>query len=262
MPKSRGESRQPGSALYVVPTLGLRPDYLAMALDSLIAQDYAVAVVVVAPADSTVARDAASARGVSFVPETTAGLSAAINEGFRRYGEGHEFWAWLGDDDCLAPDSTAASVRALHRHERASMVYGRCEYVDADGRRLFEVRPGRLAAHLLRWGPNLVPQPGSVARASAVRRAGLLDESLRYAMDLDLFLRLQDVGPLLYLPRLLGTFRWHSHSTTVSDQSGSEAEAQLVRRRTWTGTRAVVGPVVAPVAWQAGRVLHRLQRSS
>lgn len=262
MPRETGPAVMPGSVLYVVPTLGRRVDYIAQTLDSLQTQDYDVTVVVVAPAAASEAVDAARERGLAFVPERSPGLSAAINEGFRRHGERHEFWAWLGDDDTLVPGSTAVAVEHLRRHPRASMVYGRCAYVDEAGRRLHEVRPSPLAARLMRWGPNLVPQPGSVARAAAVRRAGLLDETLRFAMDLDLFLRLQDEGPVLYVPRVLATFRWHVGSTTVGDQLASDAEARRVRERSWTGIRRWAGPVLAPGARLAGRVLHRLQRVS
>jgi GT2 family glycosyltransferase len=260
VPRQTDRAVVPGSVLYVVPTLGQRLDYLARTLDSLLGQDHDVTVVVVAPATARDAAEVARQRGLPFVVERAAGLSAAINEGFRSHGDRCEFWAWLGDDDTLVPGSAAATVEHLQRHPEASMVYGRCEYVDEDDHRLHVVRPGPIAARLMRWGPNLVPQPGSVARATAVRQAGPLDETLRFAMDLDLFLRLQDVGPVRYLPRVLATFRWHPGSTTVGDRSASEAEARLVRERSWTGRRRLVGPVVAPGARLAGRVLHRLQR--
>jgi GT2 family glycosyltransferase len=249
-----------GSVLFVVPTLGLRPRYFAETLDSLQGQDHPnLEVVVVAPAAAVHVRKETDRRGVALVIQEGHGLSGAINDGFRTHGERHEFWAWLGDDDTLTPRSASQAVAYLRQHPEASMVYGRCAYVDEDGRLLHVVRPGRLAARLMRWGPNLVPQPGSVARATAMRQVGMVDESLRYAMDLDLFLRLQEVGAVRYLPKVLGTFRWHSSSTTVSQSVASETEARLVRARTWTGRRSI-GPFVEPFATVAGRVLHRLQR--
>jgi len=249
-----------GVALYVVPTLGERTHYLAETLDSLQGQDHPVAVVVVAPATAEHVREEAERRGMAFVAQLGTGMSGAINEGWRTHGAGYEFWAWLGDDDTLAPGSTRRAVERLRAEPLASMVYGRCRYVDEDGRTLHVVRPTGLAGHLMRWGPNLVPQPGSVARAEAVRRAGMLDEGLRYAMDLDLFLRLQDVGPVRHLPEVLATFRWHDASTTVAWAAASEAEAREVRRRTWVGRRSI-GHRTEPLATFAGRVLHRAQRA-
>jgi GT2 family glycosyltransferase len=248
------------TVLVVVPTLGERPDLITRTFDSLDSQggvSLLVAVVVRGPAPALAAECAR--RGYATVEQSGKGMSNAINEGWRRHGSAAEFWAWLGDDDELSPGSLAAAVEGLRRRPAASMVYGRCRYVDADGAPLFEARPGRLAAFLLRWGPDLIPQPGSLARATAVREAGYLDESLRYAMDLDLFLRLQDLGRLSYLPVDLAAFRWHHGSTTVSDLGGSAQEARAVRSRTWVGRRQI-GWWVEPVANVAGKLLHRLQK--
>jgi GT2 family glycosyltransferase len=186
-------------------------------------------------------------------------MSNAINDGWRTFGDDHDYWAWLGDDDELTPLSTARTVDYLQRHPRAAMVYGRCDYIDADGRVRFQVRPSALAARLLRWGPDLVPQPGSVARASAVRSAGFVDETLRYAMDLDLFLRLSDVGTIGYTPHVLARFRWHGGSTTVGSPEASDAEARQVRARTWVGRRRI-GHLTEGPAMIAGRGLHRAQQ--
>jgi GT2 family glycosyltransferase len=244
----------------VVPTLGRRPEYLARTLESLRQiGGVQVAVVLVAPALTTHLNSLARDAGVSYMTQSGSGISNAINDGWREHGAGHEYWAWLGDDDELTASSAATAVGYLKRHPGASMVYGWCDYIDSEGRTRFRVRPSALAARLLRWGPDLVPQPGSVARASAVREAGYLDESLRYAMDLDLFLRLADVGKLGYVPRLLARFRWHEGSTTVRAPTESDAEARLVRARTWVGRRRIGFATEGP-AMLAGRILHRTQR--
>ncbi|NHC46354.1 glycosyltransferase [Motilibacter aurantiacus] len=257
----RGPARP--TVAVVVPTLGQRPDYLARTLASLAAQDEVeLRVTVVAPADAHAAAEQATSAGFEFLAQTGRGMSQAINQGWREgAGSDAEFWGWLGDDDLLTPGSLRAATAALRARPRASFVFGRCDYIDEAGEVLFEARPGPLAGRLLRWGPDLVPQPGSLARAEAVRRVGWIDESLRYAMDLDLFLRLKDVGPVAYVPRVLAAFRWHSGSTTVAGQDASAAEAREVRRRTWTGRRRL-GTVLEPLAMQAGRVLHKAQRRS
>lgn len=252
-------SRSP-SVLYVVPTLGDRLDYLEVALESLqIQRGPRVGVVIVAPASATHLEPVAERRGVTLIRQTGTGIGGAINDGWRARGTKHDYLAWLGDDDELTPDSAAHAIGYLQRRPRAAMVYGWCDYVDGHGRVLFRARPTALAGRLLRWGPDLVPQPGSVARAAAVEAAGYVDEDLRYAMDLDLFLRLKDVGALGYTPHVLARFRWHEGSTTVSAPAASDAEARLVRARTWVGRRRI-GYATERPAMLAGRVLHRAQR--
>lgn len=199
--------------------------------------------------------------GVRFVAQASRGIGAAINLGWQSSGDAAEYWGWLGDDDLLAVGSVAWSVHVLKSTPSAAMVYGDCEYIDEVGRRLFVARPTRWAASLLRWGPNLVPQPGSLARATAIVAADGLDESLRYAMDLDFFLRLQRVGAIVYTPRTLASFRWHKGSTTVNSTANSEQEAEYARRRSWRRWERIAGPLLEVPAGIAGQLLYWMQRT-
>jgi GT2 family glycosyltransferase len=250
-------------ALVVVPTLGQRPDLLRRTLASITGQQpHAPRTIVVVAGDDGPAREAAGAVDVEVVTQRSAGLSAAINEGWLLAGDSADAWSWLGDDDELLPGSLARTCAALQTRPGSSMVYGRCRYVDGAGRTLWTARPGRLAALLAPAGPNLIPQPGSLLRADSVRRVGMLDPELRYAMDLDLFLRLRTVGALTYLPSELAAFRWHADSTTVANQSASAAELRAVQDRYGQGRRArlarPLAGVVGRAAYHADRLLARL----
>ncbi len=105
-----------------------------------------------------------------------------------------------GDDDLLAL-ARSATTAALDAEPDASMVYGWCDYIDEHGTVVFSSRAGRVAARILRFGPNLVPQPGSLMRLSDVLAVGGVDEALSLSMDLDLFLRLRRRGRLIALNR-------------------------------------------------------------
>jgi glycosyltransferase involved in cell wall biosynthesis len=263
IPRLTGSQARDGTVLIVVPTLGARPELLRASLNSVVSQvSVPLTAVVVAPSTATSVAALCEELGVRFVAQASRGIGAAINYGWQLCGDVADYWGWLGDDDLLAEGGVAWSVRVLDRMPAAAMVYGDCEYIDAAGRRLFVARPTRWAASLLRWGPNLVPQPGSLARAAAVASAKRLDESLRYAMDLDLFLRLQRVGPIVYTPRTLAAFRWHEGSTTVSATANSEQEARYVRRRSWRGWERIAGRLLEVPAGLAGQVLYRVQRRS
>ncbi len=248
------------SSLVVVPTLGERPELLRRTVLSVAGQGVDTTVLVVAAGDLEVVRECCRGTAAEVVTQRSRGLSAAINEGWELAGEGADAWTWLGDDDELLPGSLARTTSALQATPTASMVYGRCQYVDADGRLLWTARPGRLAALIAPYGPNLVPQPGSLLRAAAVRRVGALDPALRYAMDIDLFLRLRTVGRLLYLPHDLAAFRWHAASTTVANQAASSAELSAVRARHLPPGRRRWLPVLGPLATAAGRLSYQLDR--
>lgn len=245
--------------LIVVPTLGTRLDFLTLCVESLLAQTYAaVRVVLVGPEDGPLPGVAASYR-LDFLPQPRRGIGAAINAGWEAFGTEAEVWGWLGDDDVLPRDSVRLAVRALRRRN-AVMSYGQCRYVNEQGDTLWVAKPSRLAATNLGGGVDLIPQPGSLALADAVRRTGLLDTELRYAMDYDLFLRLRKVGRLVYVPEILASFRWHADSLTAAEGSGSEDEAALVRRRYRMGRWGAVREQLEPVTMRASKLHWHLQR--
>lgn len=218
-----------------IPTLGDRPELLHAAVKSVLGQTPPPAVNVVVPVD----RMSGAARllgefDVGLVPQRKLGISAAINEGWRRHGD-VEFVGWLGDDDLLYAGSVQTVAEALARRPDASGAVGRCDVIDEDGRRLYTMAGGSMALWLQRFGHNLVMQPGALFRREAVADAGMLDESLRYVMDYDLMLRLRRWGPIVSVPRTLAAFRWHQGSTTVANQNASYQECAMVRRRYWRG---------------------------
>lgn len=220
------------STLFVVPTLGLRPDLLVHALASILDQGAAdLDLVVVAPPGRGV-EAVAHAAGARFVHDPGAGgLSGALNAGLSAARPGTRWFAWLGDDDLLAPGALAATRQVLEADPRAVLAFGWCDYIDTEGTTVFRSRAGRLAAAILPFGPNLVPQPGSLMRYDAVVSVGGLDTSVHLAMDLDLFLRLRKVGRLVAVPQTLASFRWHDDSATVRAATASMEESDRVRMR-------------------------------
>ncbi len=215
----------------VLPTLGRRLELLAETLASIAEQDEPADVVMVAPAEAGEARALALSHGALVASDPGGGLSAAVNAGLARAEAEHEFWNWIGDDDLLAPGALRAASGALDAAPDAVVAFGYCDYIDAEGHRLFTSRAGRLAPWIMTWGPDLVPQPGALVRLAAVREVGGLDTSLTCAMDLDLFLRLRRVGRFVSTGRTLAAFRWHPASTTVANRDRNIEESETVKRR-------------------------------
>ena len=150
----------------------------------------------VCPETAHEARSVAADFDARMASDPGTGMSPALNAGLG-LAEGQRWFAWLNDDDVLTEGSLAATSGALEREPAATAAFGGVEYVDPSGRRLAMSRVGRLAPWLCTFGPDFIPQPGSLMRMDAVRSVGGLDDSLRYAMDLDLFLRLRRRGPLV-----------------------------------------------------------------
>lgn len=214
----------------VVPTLGRRLDFLEQTLTSIRNQDLPVRLLVVVPRAAEEARALSRSFDAELLDDPGS-LSGAVNLALCEEGRGEVYGNWIGDDDLLAPGSLAATVQALDHHPATSVAYGHCTYIDEDGRELWTSRAGPTAARILGWGPDLIPQPGMLFRLTDFRAVGGLDESLGFAMDLDLLLRLRRRGSLVDVGRPVSSFRWHATSLTVSDRSSSLAESELVKRR-------------------------------
>ena len=249
-----GEAR----ILVVVPTLGRRLSFLRQNLQSIRDQELPADVVIVRPAGSPLVDELASEFGAE-VLDDCGSLPGAINMGMQAHGAGHDFVTWLGDDDLLEKGSFARVVNALDLRPDAVAAFGYCRYIDDEGRSLWVSRAGRLAPLVLPWGPDLVPQPGMLFRTHAWMLVGGLDESYRFAFDLDLLLRLKNVGRLAAVPEVVAAFRWHGDSLTVSDRTANLVESERAKRAQLSSALRFLAPVwEVPVRWQTRLAANRL----
>jgi GT2 family glycosyltransferase len=217
--------------LVVLPTLGQRLDTLRQSLESVRDQaGVTTRIVVVAPAEAEQARAMSRAAGAEVVDDPRRGLSGAVNAGLDA-SAGERYYAWLNDDDFLLPGSLGRLAAMLGADPGATVAFGACAYIDPEGRHIGVSKAGDLATRILGWGPDLVPQPSALHRLDAVRAAGRYDEDLRFAMDLDMLLRLRRLGRFVSTPEVVSSFRWHPESLTVANRRHSLAESEKVKRR-------------------------------
>ena len=219
-----------GSVLAVVPTLGERVDTLGAALASVRSQEGVdVTLVVVVPQSATEARRIAEDHGAVIVDDPRRGLSAAVNVGIAAAGS-EAYFSWIGDDDELRPGGLRVLADVIER-ESAVVAFGACDYMDGDNRVFAVSRAGDWATRVLAWGPDLIPQPASLTRLDDMRAVGPYDESLRFVMDLDMFLRLRTRGRFVSTPQTVASYRWHPDALTVANRDVSIAEAEAVKRK-------------------------------
>ena len=212
----------------VVPTLGTRPDYLRQCLES-IRQAGNAHVCLVAPGDFQHQYLIDLGLINQFVIDPGTGLPEAINKGFLELPIDIEYINWLGDDDLLSPGALEETTSALDRDKGSVLVFGSCHYVDSEGKVIWTNYSGQWASSILRFGPDLIPQPGSLFRRSAYNQVGGLNPNFSWAFDFDLFLNLKNVGQLKFLGKVLSSFRWHPESLSVEFRKMSVDEASKVR---------------------------------
>lgn len=212
----------------MVPTLGQRPDYLEKCLSSIRAAGNAH-IVLVAP--SSFNSDNLRPKGLfdSQVADNGTGLPESISKGIGSFPNSVEYINWLGDDDLLTPDSLLITEQVLDSSPDSVMAFGACDYIDSQGYVVWKNKSGHWAVPLLRFGPDLIPQPGALFRRAAFEAVGGLRTDLGWAFDFDLFIRLSKAGQIRYIDRTLAQFRWHPESLSVEHRKKSVGEANQVR---------------------------------
>lgn len=253
--------------LVVLPTLGDRIDTLTETLKAIEAQrqDVHLSLVVVTPVRAKVARALALEYGATLVDDPGTGISEAINCGLQAR-RGETFYAWMGDDDLFRPGGLRRLQDLLQANPTAVLAFGGCDYIDAEGHVLAVSNAGRLATFLLSWGPDLIPHPGTMIRLDALQGIGGFDSDLRYAMDLDAFLRLRAWGSFAWTRETVSAFRWHAESLTVANRRFSSLESEAVKRRHLPAAlRPVSYAWSFPIRWAsslaAGRINARARKA-
>lgn len=212
----------------VIPTLYQREDYLLECIES--AKNFGdVYLVVVAPAEFV--RKLSNLSGVDrVIPEINVGLPSALNWGFQNIPKNIQYISWIGDDDLLASGAGTKSTEYLNQNLNTVMTFGICRYINQNGDVMGVNHFGQLAVPLLRIGPDLIPQPGSVFRREIFDKIGQINTRFQLAFDFDLFIRLSKAGNIKFMNFEVASFRWHSDSKSVATRNKSVLEASKVRR--------------------------------
>lgn len=213
----------------VIPTTGERARLLLQS----VASSHKIAgevVVVVVPEREFAIRDLLkNFSKVLVVKQKTSGLASAINEGMQSFSAGIRYANWLGDDDRIVEKSFPKLAKALHENPLIPFAFGQCDYVSDEGKWLGTSKAGLISLAILRFGPDLVPQPASLFRLSDYIDIGGLNTNLKYCFDMDLWIRLSSKGKGHYVRQVCAHFMWHSDSLTVGSRREAIREAQVVR---------------------------------
>jgi glycosyltransferase involved in cell wall biosynthesis len=165
---------------------------------------------------------------VRWVSEPDRGQSHALNKGFALAGGA--ILGWINADDVYLPGAISACVDTL-RSTDAALVHGGWSQMDESGALLREVPPVPFDYRLQLEVRNGVSQPGSFFTREAFDAVGGIDESYRYAMDYELWLRIGARYDVRQVDRILAAYRLHPGSKTVAETEGFWPE-------TWRAARS------------------------
>ena len=183
---------------------------------------------------------------LQFVSAPDNGQADAVNRGFARCSGA--IFAFLNADDLYLPGAISAAVRAFTTNSDAAVVYGRACHIGAYGERLgrYPVEPFSQTALSRRC---FICQPAAFIRSDAFRQAGMLNASMHYSLDYDLWVRLAQLHSFAMVDRELACSRLHADAKTVSNTAQAMRETLNLLKRHYG---------YVPFNWLYGYCHHRL----
>lgn len=166
-----------------------------------------------------------------------------------------EFIARMDADDVAMPERFARQIEFLESEPDVVCVGGAHEVIDEKGRLLTrlelpekndEIQQLALAGH------TSICHPCAMIRRELMIKVGGYDEAMLPAEDLDLWLKLGEVGALANLKETMLKYRLHMNSVSEQNQIKQSSKAQEVCERAWR-RRGIEGRFEATEQWRPGK---------
>ena len=164
------------------------------------------------------------------ISERDNGQTDAIVKGFAHVSG--NIMAYLNADDVLMPGALRFVGEYFNQHPEVDVIYGHRVVIDENNQEIGRwVVPNHCNESNKRF--DYIPQETMFWRESIYRKCGGFNPTMRFAMDWDFILRLQECGARFKrVPYFLGCFRSHSDqkSQTIINTVGEE-ESKALRIR-------------------------------
>lgn len=163
-----------------------------------------------------------------WVSEPDRGQSHAINKGIEK--STGEILIWLNSDDYIIPGALEIIAEMYLENPHAGAYVGAGEFVDKKGRVLVKKSPSEITLEsLYNWLINFqIMQPSCYVTREAWNAVGGLNETIHFAMDLDLWLRIIRHYRFKVTDSLLSRSLVHRNAKTAANRYFCEVETALV----------------------------------
>jgi glycosyltransferase involved in cell wall biosynthesis len=215
-------------------------DFLAQAIESVLAQDYPDIELIVLDDGSTDATPQVLTRYAGrffWETQTNMGQAATLNKGWTMARGA--ILGYLSADDVLRPECVRAAVEVFEAHADVVLTYCDFELIDPRLRIIRTIHAEEFDYRRMVVDFVCAPGPGVFLRRSAFEAAGGWDPALRQMPDYEYWLRLGLAGVFKRIPRTLAAFRVHEGSATFSAVPPERAEEPVRILRKYFGLEEV-----------------------
>lgn len=190
--------------------------YLEETIDSIISQNYSnleFLVIDGGSTDNSIDIIKKYQKYINFwVSEKDTGQSNAINKGFIQASG--DIITWINSDDILQPN-ILPKISEYFEDPRVGLIFGKTiTFGEGISEKISVPITSNLKSQFL--GKVVFAQPSSFFRKDVLSNYGLLDESLHFGMDYDLFVRIALNYRIIQINELISRYRYHPDSKTIS----------------------------------------------
>ena len=132
----------------------------------------------------------------------------------------------LSADDLLVPGALARAVTALEAHPEAPFLFApamlfseneevRGKFDDPQTANVDVIEGAELLRKFCDHGDGILT-PTAVVRTSAQKQVGGYNPNVPFACDMEMWIRMAAIGPILHLDTVQGCYRWHASNMSTA----------------------------------------------
>jgi glycosyltransferase involved in cell wall biosynthesis len=171
---------------------------------------------------------------IKLISRENRGLISTLNEGLSLAKA--PLIARMDADDVAYPDRFILQKQFIDLNPEVVCLGGYFEMIDEAGRALTLLTPpldDKTIQELALKGHSAIAHPAAMLRLSAVKQAGGYREAFKAAEDLDLWLRLGEIGQLANIPYPILQYRFVSNSISGQNAALQKQSARNACQEAW-----------------------------
>ena len=169
---------------------------------------------------------------INWVSEPDNGETEAVNKGFK-IARG-EIIGWVSSDNTLELDAIKKVVSFFKEHPEVDMVSGGANIIDKSGKFLEVIYSPKVFSvkRLIRkFGSYGMLEPATFIKKNVLEEVGMLDPSIKYAIEMDLYIRIGMKYNVAHIPPILANVRFHPEATSLRKSKEVKAEGHMLGKK-------------------------------